>query len=210
MTDTSSNSNQTDIVSYGFGQQMGHELARHPVNKGPGINLQQVVAGLQDAFAGNAPAFGPEELKQAFQDLQEKLEAAAKEQHKVMIESGKTYLENNAKKPGVTITESGLQYEVLVEGEGAQPTATSTVRTHYHGCFPNGEVFDSSVQRNEPAEFPVNGVIPGWTEALKMMKVGSKWRLAVPPHLAYGEQGAGGAIPPHATLVFEVELLDII
>lgn len=202
--------NHSDIVSYGFGQQMGHELARHPVNKGPGINLQQVITGLSDAFYGQNPQYTQEQLNEAFQELQKKVEAIVAEQQQAMVEAGKVYLDNNAQKPGVTVTESGLQYEVITEGNGEQPAATATVRTHYHGCFTNGQVFDSSVERNEPAEFPVNGVIAGWTEALQMMKVGSKWRLTVPPELAYGANGAGNAIPPHATLVFEVELLDIL
>ena len=113
----------------------------------------------------------------------------------------------NAARPEVTTTASGLQYEVLTEGSGPKPQATDTVVTHYHGTLTDGTVFDSSVERGSPASFPVNRVIPGWTEALQMMGVGSEWRLVVPPELAYGERGAGAAIPPNATLVFEVELL---
>ena len=109
----------------------------------------------------------------------------------------------------MTTLESGLQYEVLVEGSGPKPSAEDTVVTHYHGTLTDGTVFDSSVERGSPASFPVNRVIPGWTEALQLMGVGSKWRLVIPPELAYGERGAGGAIPPNSTLVFEVELLEI-
>ena len=123
--------------------------------------------------------------------------------------SGKTFMEENAARPEVTTTASGLQYEVLVEGTGPMPSATDTVVTHYHGTLTDGTVFDSSVERGSPASFPVNRVIAGWTEALQMMGVGSKWRLVIPPELAYGERGAGAAIPPNATLVFEVELLEI-
>jgi len=123
--------------------------------------------------------------------------------------SGEAYMAENAARPGVVTTESGLQYEVLVEGTGPKPQATDTVVTHYHGTLTDGTVFDSSVERGSPASFPVNRVIAGWTEALQMMGVGAKWRLVVPPELAYGERGAGGAIPPNATLVFEVELLEI-
>ena len=116
----------------------------------------------------------------------------------------------NAEREEVTVTESGLQFEILTEGTGEKPAKTSTVRTHYHGTLIDGTVFDSSVERNDPAEFPVGGVIAGWTEALQMMSVGSKWRLYIPHNLAYGERGAGGAIKPYSALVFEVELLDII
>jgi FKBP-type peptidyl-prolyl cis-trans isomerase FklB len=125
-------------------------------------------------------------------------------------EAGDTFLAENAKKDGVVVLESGLQYEVITEGSGALPTLASTVRTHYHGTFADGRVFDSSVERGEPAEFPVGGVIAGWTEALQLMKEGSKWRLYVPSDLAYGEQGSQGAIPPHCALVFEVELLNVV
>ena len=123
---------------------------------------------------------------------------------------GEAYLAENAKRDEVTVTESGLQYEVLATGEGEKPTAASTVRTHYHGSFISGDVFDSSVDRGQPAEFPVNAVIPGWTEALQLMTEGSKWRLYVPYDLAYGEQGSQGAIPPYSTLIFDVELISII
>ena len=134
-------------------------------------------------------------------------EAAAEEKGK---EDGAAFLADNAKKEGVTVTESGLQYEVITEGTGATPSAESTVRTHYHGMFTDGSVFDSSVDRGEPAEFPVGGVIAGWTEALQLMKEGSKWRLTIPYNLAYGEQGSQGAIPPFSTLVFEVELIAVL
>jgi FKBP-type peptidyl-prolyl cis-trans isomerase FklB len=123
--------------------------------------------------------------------------------------SGDSFRTENSARPEVTTLESGLQYEVLVEGNGPKPSAEDTVVTHYHGTLTDGTVFDSSVERGSPASFPVNRVIPGWTEALQLMGVGSKWRLVIPPELAYGERGAGGAIPPNSTLVFEVELLEI-
>jgi FKBP-type peptidyl-prolyl cis-trans isomerase FklB len=123
--------------------------------------------------------------------------------------SSESFMQENAARAEVTTTESGLQYEVLVEGTGPKPSATDTVVTHYHGTLTDGTVFDSSVERGSPATFPVNRVIAGWTEALQMMGTGSKWRLVIPSELAYGERGAGGAIPPDATLVFEVELLEI-
>src|SRR5699024_2579128 len=124
---------------------------------------------------------------------------------------GKAFLEENAKKEGVTVLESGLQYEVLEEGDGGpKPKAEDTVKTHYHGTLVDGTVFDSSQDRGEPVEFPVNGVIEGWQEALQLMSVGDKWRIVLPPELAYGEHGAGGMIGPNATLIFEVELLEIV
>lgn len=127
-----------------------------------------------------------------------------------MSVEGDRFLTDNAAREGVITTDSGLQYEVLASGEGEIPTAASTVRTHYHGTLIDGTVFDSSYDRGEPTEFPVGGVIAGWTEALQMMTVGSKWRLTVPYELAYGEQGAGGVIGPFATLIFDIELLDIV
>ena len=122
------------------------------------------------------------------------MDAKAQEQAKVLAAEGEAFLAENAKKEGVVVTESGLQYEVLTEGTGEKPSASSTVRTHYHGTLINGEVFDSSVERDQPAEFPVGGVIAGWTEALQLMNVGSKWKLYIPYHLAYGERGAGGGL----------------
>ena len=124
-------------------------------------------------------------------------------------DEGKEFLVNNAKNEGILSTASGLQYEVMVTGTGAIPQQTDTVTTHYHGSLIDGTVFDSSVERGSPAEFPVNGVIKGWTEALQMMNVGSKWRLFIPSELAYGDQGAGPNIGPNCTLIFEVELLAI-
>lgn len=125
------------------------------------------------------------------------------------LKAGETYLAENAKKPGVTTLPSGLQYEVLTMGDGIKPTATQTVTCHYHGTTVTGEVFDSSVQRGQPASFPLNGVIKGWTEALQLMPVGSKWRLYLPPNLAYGERQVSHVIGPNSTLIFEVELLGV-
>ncbi|HET8706360.1 MAG TPA: FKBP-type peptidyl-prolyl cis-trans isomerase, partial [Pseudomonadales bacterium] len=132
------------------------------------------------------------------------------EKYSAIIAAGKKFLEDNAKRPEVTVTASGLQYEILTAGSGAKPKANSTVRTHYHGTLINGQVFDSSVERGQPAEFPVNGVIRGWTEALQLMEKGAKWRLYLPYELAYGERGAGGVIGPYSTLIFDVELIDIL
>lgn len=194
-------------ASYGIGYQMGEQLKSNPFD---GLTLEAVITGLQDAFGGTASQVDNASLKTAFNSIHEKMQAAKTEKFKGDIDEGKAFLAQNAEKEGVTTLASGLQYEVITEGKGEKPTATSTVRTHYHGTLINGEVFDSSYNRGQPAEFPVNGVIKGWTEALQLMPVGSKWKLTVPYELAYGEQGAGGAIRPYATLVFDVELLDIV
>ncbi|MFS1701766.1 FKBP-type peptidyl-prolyl cis-trans isomerase [Alteromonas sp. AMM-1] len=194
-------------ASYGIGFQMGQQLQSNPFE---GLDLDSVVAGLKDAFTGQAPQVDNDTLRDAFGAIHQRMQAAKAEKHKEAIAEGESFLADNAKREGVVVTGSGLQYEILTAGDGAKPTASSTVRTHYHGTLINGSVFDSSYDRGQPAEFPVGGVIKGWTEALQMMPVGSKWRLYVPHNLAYGEQGAGGAIAPYSTLVFDVELLDIV
>ncbi|WP_025820915.1 FKBP-type peptidyl-prolyl cis-trans isomerase [Shewanella marina] len=194
-------------ASYGVGRQLGEQLA---ANSFEGIDINAVQVGLADAFNGQASAVAMEDLQIAFTEISRRLQKIQEEAAEAASAEGVAFLAENAKRDGVFVTDSGLQYEIITEGTGAKPTVDSTVRTHYHGSFINGDVFDSSVARGEPAEFPVSGVIAGWTEALQMMPVGSKWKLTVPSHLAYGERGAGGAIPPFATLVFEVELLDII
>ncbi|MEC7470929.1 MAG: FKBP-type peptidyl-prolyl cis-trans isomerase, partial [Pseudomonadota bacterium] len=164
-------------ASYGIGFQMGQQLQSNPFE---GLDLDSVVAGLKDAFTGQAPQVDNDTLRDAFGEIHQRMQAAKAEQHKEAIAEGENFLAENAKRDGVVTTESGLQYEVLTTGEGAKPTADSTVRTHYHGTLINGSVFDSSYDRCQPAEFPVGGVIKGWTEALQMMPVGSKWRLYVP------------------------------
>ena len=131
------------------------------------------------------------------------------QQELIQKDPGQAFLYINAQKPGVKVMPSGLQFEIIESGEGRSPLATSNVVTHYHGTFVNGDVFDSSVDRGAPSEFPVNRVIAGWTEALQMMKEGDKWRLVLPPEIAYGERGAGGLIPPNTVLVFEVELIEV-
>jgi FKBP-type peptidyl-prolyl cis-trans isomerase FklB len=194
-------------ASYGIGYQMGEQLASNPFD---GLALDVVLAGLSDGFNREQPQVSNNDLRAAFTEINERMQAAKQEKFAGAMKEGSEFLTKNAERAEVTVTESGLQYEVLTTGEGDKPNAASTVRTHYHGTLINGEVFDSSYDRGEPAEFPVGGVIKGWTEALQMMSVGSKWRLYVPHDLAYGEQGAGGAIGPFSTLVFDVELLDII
>ena len=166
------------------------------------IDMSAYELGARDAIAGKESQV-PEENEE---QLMAVLRGALMQKKSA---SGESFMEENAARPEVTTTASGLQYEVLIEGTGPMPSATDTVVTHYHGTLTDGTVFDSSVERGSPASFPVNRVIAGWTEALQMMGVGSKWRLVIPPNLAYGESGAGAAIPPNATLVFEVELLEI-
>ena len=205
MTDTF-NTVETQ-ASYGIGFQMGQQLQSNPFD---GLAIDAVVAGLKDAFAGQASQVDNDTLRDAFGEIHKRMQAAKEEASKAVIEEGTKYLEENAKRDEVTVTESGLQYEVVTEGDGETPDASSTVRVHYHGTLINGTTFDSSYERGQPAEFPVGGVIKGWTEALQLMKAGSKYRLYVPHDLAYGEQGAGAAIAPYSTLVFDVELLDVL
>mgnify|MGYP000400912747 FL=1 len=190
-------------ASYGIGLQMGEQLKSNPFE---GLNLNSVFEGMKDAYAGSAFQVEIPEIQAAFEKINEEIQARREEEAKVLAAEGIAFLEENAKRPEITVTESGLQYEVLATGEGEKPTAESTVRVDYHGTLVNGTVFDSSYERGQPAEFPVGGVIKGWTEALQMMPVGTKWRLYVPHELAYGERGAGAAIAPYSTLVFDVEL----
>ncbi len=194
-------------VSYGVGRQLGDQLRNNPFKE---FDVSAVQAGLADAIANAESQVSDELLNEAFSVISKKLQEQEQEVAKVKAAEGEAYLAENAKREEVTVTESGLQYEVITTGEGEKPSAESTVRVHYHGTFISGDVFDSSYDRGQPAEFPVGGVIAGWTEALQIMTEGSKWRLYVPYNLAYGEQGSQGAIPPYATLVFDVELLAIV
>ena len=194
-------------ASYGVGRNMGEQLAANPFD---GIDISAVQQGLADAFAKEASQVSVDDLNEAFKEINERMQAAAAEKATVMAAEGEKYLEENAKREGVTTVASGLQFEVVSEGEGEKPTAQSTVRVHYHGTLIDGTVFDGSYDCGQPAEFPVGGVIAGWTEALQLMSVGSKYKLHIPHNLAYGEQGAGGAIAPFSALVFDVELLEIV
>lgn len=194
-------------ASYGIGLQMGQQLADNPFD---GLDIDAVAAGLKAAFQGETPAVSDELIRAAFTEISQRMQAAQAEKAEVAAKVGQDFLAENAKRAEVSVTASGLQYEVLNAGEGDKPARESTVRTHYHGTLIDGTVFDSSYQRGEPAEFPVSGVIAGWTEALQMMPVGAKYRLYIPHELAYGERGAGHAIPPFSALVFDVELLAIV
>ncbi len=197
----------SDIVSYMIGRQVGDQLKS---GQFPGLELELLSKGIRDTFENAEVPLPEAEIQAAFQEIQGEMQKAQEAMAAQAKEAGEAFLAENAKKEAVQTTESGLQYEVLVEGEGQTPSRESTVRVHYHGTFIDGSMFDSSVERGQPAEFPVGGVIAGWTEALQLMKEGSKWRLTIPSDLAYGPQGSQGAIPPHSTLVFDVELLNVL
>lgn len=193
-------------VSYGIGRQLGGQLRDNPP---PGVSLEAILVGLTDAFRGHDSRVSEEELNASFKVIRDIMQAEQQAKAEAAAGEGKAYLAENAKRAEITTTASGLQYEVLTTGEGTKPAGDSTVRVHYHGTLTDGTVFDSSYNRGEPAEFPVNGVIAGWTEALQLMPAGSKWRVHVPSELAYGAQGVG-SIPPHSVLVFDVELLEVL
>ena len=193
-------------VSYGIGRQLGGQLRDNPP---PGVSLEAILVGLTDAFRGHESRVSEEELNASFKVIRDIMQAEQQAKAEAAAGEGKAYLAENAKRAEITTTASGLQYEVLSTGEGTKPAGDSTVRVHYHGTLTDGTVFDSSYNRGEPAEFPVNGVIAGWTEALQLMPAGSKWRVHVPSELVYGAQGVG-SIPPHSVLVFDVELLEVL
>jgi len=192
-----------DKVSYALGLSLGNNLLSSGITA---LNVEKFSKGVQDVLEQNQPEISYQEaqnvINEYFQNLQAKLSEKT-------IAEGKAFLEENGKRPEVITLKSGLQYEIIKEGNGAVPTANNTVNVHYHGTLIDGTVFDSSVRRGEPATFGVTQVITGWVEALQLMPVGSKWKLYIPSNLAYGAQGAGQHIGPHTTLVFEVELLGI-
>lgn len=194
-------------ASYGIGLQVGQQLKESGLE---GLLPDVLAAGLRDALEGNAPAVPVESVHRALREIHERADAVLQQRQKALAEDGQKFLEENAKQDDVTVTESGLQFKVLQKGEGTIPARQDRVRVHYTGQLIDGTVFDSSVARGQPAEFPVSGVIPGWIEALTLMPVGSKWQLYIPYNLAYGERGAGASIPPYSTLIFEVELLEIL
>ena len=201
--------NDTEKFSYALAMNMSAHLLKMPIELDREIIIEAVTALLR----GNQPDMSQEDYQQTMQKFQatmeEKANAEAQKAASENSEKGKAYLAENAKKEGVKVTASGLQYEVIKEGSGKKPAATDTVSVHYEGTLINGQVFDSSIRRGQPVEFPLNRVIPGWTEGVQLMSVGSKYRFVIPSNLAYGEHGAGGAIGPNETLIFEVELLDI-
>lgn len=192
-----------DKLSYALGLVIGHNLKEMGVDNLNGADFAQAVA---DVLAGKATAMTNAEAQQTVATYMQEKEA---EKGKAAREAGEKFLAENAKKEGVTVTASGLQYVVLTEGSGRKPSATDNVKCHYEGRLTDGTVFDSSYRRGEPAVFPLNGVIAGWTEGVQLMGEGAKFRFFIPYNLAYGERGAGGSIPPYAALVFDVELIEV-
>jgi len=200
---------ENDRATYSVGYQVGSDFKRRGLNVNPDVLVQ----GVQDAMSGAEPLLTPQEIrttlvdlkKQALADQREKLKKQAEEN----LEQAQAYLAENTQKQGVKSLPSGLQYKVIAEGAGKSPKKDESVTVHYRGTLIDGTEFDSSYSRNKPATFQTDRVIPGWTEALQMMKEGAKWQLFIPPKLAYGERGAGRRIPPNSALVFEVELLSV-
>ena len=191
-----------------LGYALGLNIAKNLQDQDfEGFDYTAFTAAIDDHYAKNELKMSVPEVNETLQSAMAKIQ---EEKHGPVLEEGQKFLEDNAKRDDVNVTQSGLQYRVMKEGSGKSPAPTDQVTTHYHGKLINGTVFDSSVERGTPATFPVNGVIQGWQEALPMMKEGDKWELFVPFNLAYGEQGAGGTIPPFATLIFEVELISVV
>lgn len=199
-----------DKVSYALGLGIGSQLKSMGADS---LNIDDFAQAIKDTISGAELKVSHKESQQIvqefFKEQEAKQRAQAVENGKVAREEGEKFLAENAKKDGVQVTESGLQYSVIKEGTGKSPKATDTVVCHYEGFLTNGTVFDSSIQRGEPAAFPLNAVIAGWTEGLQLMKEGGKTRFFIPYNLAYGEAGAAGAIPPYAALIFDVELLEV-
>ncbi|MBJ59294.1 MAG: peptidylprolyl isomerase [Flavobacteriales bacterium] len=194
---------QMDSVSYSLGISVANNLKSSGFDS---IETHAVASAFSDVFEGNEVKINEEDANMLIQDYFVEL---SQKKSQEAISTGQAFLDENGKKEGVTTTASGLQYEVLTNGTGSTPVETDQVTVHYHGTLVDGTVFDSSIERGQPATFPVNGVIPGWVEALQLMNVGSKYKLYIPSDLAYGERGAGGLIGPNETLIFEVELLSI-
>ncbi|MDT8397900.1 MAG: FKBP-type peptidyl-prolyl cis-trans isomerase [Pseudomonadales bacterium] len=194
-------------ASYGIGRQVGEQLGSQPID---GLHVSALVAGIADVLESRPSQVRDEDIRSAIDDLNQRMLRQQQQRSGAQAAAGEQFLKANAERPEVTVTASGLQYEIIEAGDGARPQADSRVKVHYHGTLTDGSVFDSSVERGEALEFPVNGVIAGWTEALQLMPAGSKWKLYVPHELAYGANGAGGMIGPYAALIFEVELLAVL
>lgn len=197
-------------MSYALGMNVAGNISELPVE----LDLATVISAITDFSKNEEPALSQEEYHHFMGAFQQQVQQAGQQKAAEAVEknhlAGHQFLKENAKKPGVKTTASGLQYKVLQEGSGEHPAKTSQVRVHYTGKLLDGNVFDSSVQRGEPAEFGLDQVIPGWTEGVQLMNKGAKYEFYIPSNLAYGDRGAGAAIPPGATLIFEVELLDIL
>lgn len=193
-----------DKISYALGLSIGNNFITSGIKK---VNLEVFLKGMKDVMEGATPEMSYDEAKDVMNDYFSKLQD---ERLDLNLKAGEEFLAINKNRPGVITLPSGLQYEILKEGNGPKPSATDQVKCHYHGTLIDGTVFDSSVERGQPATFGVNQVIPGWVEALQLMPTGSKWKLFIPSNLAYGKSGAGQTIEPNSTLVFEVEILEIV
>ncbi|PTX20376.1 FKBP-type peptidyl-prolyl cis-trans isomerase FklB [Pontibacter mucosus] len=188
---------------------IGRDMAANLIKQGIEVEADAFLKGLKDVQAGNPSSLSQQEVQEAMMALQQEMAQKQNAAGTANKKAGEDFLAENKGKEGVQTLPSGLQYMVIKEGTGKSPSASDTVTTHYHGTLIDGTTFDSSYDRGQPATFPVNGVIAGWTEALQKMKEGAKWRLFIPSELAYGAQGAGDAIAPHSTLIFDVELLQV-
>ncbi len=196
---------QKEKMSYIIGLDIGKNLQKQTIEIDPEI----VAKGIKDGLSGGKPLMSDQEVRETVAAFQKEMTAKQEALGAKNKKDGEAYLAENKKKEGVKTLPSGLQYKVIKAGKGKKPKLTDTVTTHYRGTLIDGTEFDSSYKRNTPATFPVNGVIPGWTEGLQLMEEGAKWQLFVPSNLAYGERGAGGTIGPNATLIFEVELISV-
>ena len=188
---------------------MGHQIGTGILNDKLDVEAEALALGITHSLKAEKSLLSPEEMNAVIETFQKEMQAKAAEAKSQSSGKGVEFLKENSSKEGVQILESGMQYIVINQGSGEKPKATDTVDVHYEGSLIDGTVFDSSIKRGEPATFPVNGVIQGWQEALQLMEVGTKWQVFIPSELAYGEQGAGGAIGPNETLIFEMELLAI-
>lgn len=201
-----------DKLSYALGHNIGHQLIGMGLQKS--LNIEDYAAAIADVLQGREPKMSHSEVNEVlehyFTELEERQQAEAAERGKAAKGEGEAFLKENAKRASITVTASGLQYEVVKEGTGRQPKASDTVRCHYEGTLIDGTVFDSSYRRNQPAEFGLRQVIAGWTEGVQLMKEGSIFKFYIPYNLAYGERGAGADIPPYAALIFTVELIKVL
>jgi FKBP-type peptidyl-prolyl cis-trans isomerase FklB len=195
---------QVDKFSYALGLSLASNLLQSGIKV---VDYQNLFDAIEDVLEGRMPKLSADEANRVIDEYFQNRQASEGSKN---LNEGQLFLEKNRENEEVVCLESGLQYQIITQGSGVKPQLSDQVKCHYHGTLIDGTIFDSSVRRNEPAVFPVSGVIAGWVEALQLMNTGSKWRLFIPPHLAYGENGAGGSIGPNSTLIFDVELLEIV
>lgn len=195
---------QVDKFSYALGLSLASNLLQSGIKV---VEYPHLFGAIEDVLEGRMPKLSADEANRVIDEYFQNRQASEGSKN---LNEGQLFLEKNRENEEVVCLESGLQYQIITQGSGVKPQLSDQVKCHYHGTLIDGTIFDSSVRRNEPAVFPVSGVIAGWVEALQLMNTGSKWRLFIPPHLAYGENGAGGSIGPNSTLIFDVELLEIV